>query len=130
MASFMTPGMTLFRFRDEEELEREHQMIIRAVNQLVQPEPPTYSLCSGEQCIGGFISPRTARTLEWIADQVYDLLTVREATKGAGAALVDIFGISRGAIHAPSPGGSYAFMLCTSLSLHGSRELRSKMLRS
>jgi hypothetical protein len=89
MASFMKPGMTLFRFRDEEELEREHQMIICAVNQLVQPEPPTCSLCSCEQCIGGFISPRTARTLEWIADKVYDLLTVREATKGAGAALVD-----------------------------------------
>jgi hypothetical protein len=41
------------------------------------------------RCTGGFISPRTARILEWIANRVYALLAIREATKGAGSALVD-----------------------------------------
>jgi hypothetical protein len=91
MVSFMKPGMMSFRFRDEAELEREHHMITDAVGQLVKPEPPSHSLCTCEQCAGGFISPRTARTLEWIAYKVHALLTIREATEGAGAALVDNF---------------------------------------
>lgn len=61
------------------------------MNQLVRPEPSPYRLCSCKQCAGGFITPRTARTFEWIADKVYDLLIVPEATVDAGAAVVDNF---------------------------------------
>jgi hypothetical protein len=61
------------------------------VNQLVRPEPPPYRLCSCEQCAGGFITLRTARTFEWIANKVSGLLIVPEATVDAGAAVVDHF---------------------------------------
>jgi hypothetical protein len=81
--------MICLRFGDEVELGREDRMVMDALNRLVHPETPSYSLCTCGQCSGGFISPRTARILEWIAKNVYALLTIREATKGAGSALVD-----------------------------------------
>jgi hypothetical protein len=85
----MKANMICFRFGDEVELGREDRMVMDALNRLVHPETPSYSLCTCGQCSGGFISPRTARILEWIAKNVYALLTIREATKGAGSALVD-----------------------------------------
>ena len=86
--AYMKPGMVSFRFLNQADLDREDGMVTDALARLVRPQTSAVSLCTCGRCIGGFISPRSARTLEWIASNVHALLTIREATKGAGSDLV------------------------------------------
>ena len=86
--TYMKPGMVSFRFSNQSDLDQEDRRITDALARVVQPETSAVSLCTCDQCTGGFISPRTARTLEWIANNVHVLLTTREATEGRGLDLV------------------------------------------